>query len=75
MPAITIAITAHLMVADALLQSPIKLSRTTEDLRQYVRCAKKRFTRVTKLAIQSGATSHLPSLLQQRVERVGERWL
>jgi len=75
MPAITIAITAHLMVADALLQSPIKLSRTTEDLRQYVRRAKKRFTRVTELAIQSGATSHLPSLLQQRVERVGERWL
>jgi hypothetical protein len=32
-------------------------------------------TRVTELAIQSGATSHLPRLLQQRVERVGERWL
>jgi len=63
------------MVADALLQSPIKLSRTTEDLRQYVRRAKRRFTRVTELAIQAGAKSHLPSVLQQRVERVGQRWL
>jgi hypothetical protein len=75
MPAVTIVIAAHLMVADALLQSPLKLSRTTEDLRQYVRRSKKRFTRVTELAIQAGAKSHLPSLLQQRVERVGQRWL
>ena len=63
------------MVADALLQSPVKLSKTTDDLKRYLASAKKRFTRVTTLAIQSGATSDLPKLLQQRMDRVGQRWL
>jgi hypothetical protein len=75
LPAVTIAITVHLMVGDALLHSPIKLSRTTDDLRRYLASTKRRFRRVTKLAIQSGATSDLPGLLQQRVERLGQRWL
>jgi hypothetical protein len=75
MPATMIAITVHLMVADALLQCPVKLSKTTDDLKRYLASAKKRFTRVTTLAIQSGTTSDLPKLLQQRMDRLGQRRL
>lgn len=75
MPAVAIAMTVHLMVADALLQSPLKLSKTTTDLRRYLKTAKARFKRVTELAIESGATSPLPVLLQKRIDRVGQRWL
>jgi hypothetical protein len=74
-PAIIIAIATHLMVADALLQSPIKLSKTTDDLARYLASAKRRFTRVTKLAIDSGAPLNLFEPLQRRIKRLGEPWL
>lgn len=74
MPAFAIAAAIHLMIVDALLQTPVKISRTTADLRRYVRRAKKCFGHVAKLAIQSGATSPLPRLLGRRVQRLGQIW-
>lgn len=74
MLAVAMAIAVHLMVADALLQSPIRLSRAAADLRRYVRRMKRPFLEVAAHA-EVDTAGDATDVLLQRVSRVAQPWL